>query len=550
MKNNIKRYIHLLLVLIVFSFTSCSKDLNLVPQAQLSDASFWKTGSDFEKAANNLYADLSNHQSGWIDGETDLADADGPQLLINVVPQSDDNWVNSYKSIRRASKIIENYELASEIQQETARYAGEAHFFRARIYFNLLKRYGEVPIISSVLDLDSEELLAPRNTREEVLAFIINELDWAISNLPVESQIPEGEKGRVSRGAAHALKCRVGLFEGTWNKYHGIGDIDFYLNIAISEAEAIISSAEYDIYKVGPVPYYDLFLEKGTKGVETILARQYALNVSTHNTTRWLETANNNPTKFLADSYLCTDGLPIEMSPLFQGYDLKVSEFENRDPRMQQTIWLPFTEISFHNAPKIFNPLIGSGNGPSSTGYNARKYFSLDADCHNQQCHYDFLEFRYGEVLLNLAEALFERDGSISDSDLDRTINKLRDRVGMIGLTNQFIATNGLDMLSEIRRERTIELAYEGFRLDDIKRWKLGPELLAVDFKGVKYTGTEQETIPPNDIYASGGLNLDANGFVIADPGSNRPWSERDYLDPLPQDQLQLNSSLNQNPGW
>ena len=163
---------------------------------------------------------------------------------------------------------------------------------------------------------------------------------------------------------------------------------------------------------------------------------------------------------------------------------------------------------------------------------------------------YDFKEFRYGEVLLILAEALFERDGVISDADLNRTINLLRARVGMPALNNAFVTSNGLDMLTEIRRERTVELAFEGFRREDLRRWKTAETEMPQALRGVKFAGTEYEQRDSTLVIGTD-IQVDAGGFVIAEPAGARQFLPRHYLDPIPLQQIQLSrGTLTQNPGW
>jgi hypothetical protein len=164
---------------------------------------------------------------------------------------------------------------------------------------------------------------------------------------------------------------------------------------------------------------------------------------------------------------------------------------------------------------------------------------------------YDFKEFRYGEVLLILAEALFERDGVISDADLTRTINLLRGRVGMPALNNAFVTSNGLDMLTEIRRERTVELAFEGFRREDLRRWKTADTEMPQALRGVKFVGTEYAT-RDTSVHAGRDVQVDPGGFIVAEPAAARHFLvPKHYLDPIPLQQVQLShGTLTQNPGW
>lgn len=553
-----KRFV--LLASVFALFMGCDKDLDLSPPTVLSDGSFWKVPADFEKAANAFYGTLAG-ASAFRDQDSDLFMGNTTNAASNgsaTVPSSDGFWNGTYATIRGTNRLLENYEIAKDIQGETARYAAEARFFRARAHFQLMSAFGDVPLITKVLDLNSEELDMPRTPRAEVAKAIMEDLDWAAANLPKESAIIAAEKGRISQGAALSLKVRVALHEGTWAKYHNTGgDAAGYLAAAITTAEQVISSGEYELFtNFGTAESYrKLFIEEGEGSKESILARRYVFNEDfsiKHATTRVIRTNINNPTKQLADMYVCTDGLPIDKSPLFQGYSTTTSEFQGRDPRMPQTIFIPGTVKDYLSVGEIIFPLIGGGNnGPTKTGYLTYKMVSDKRESHEGNSAIDHQEIRYAEVLISLAEALYERDGSISDSDLNRTVNKLRDRVGITHLTNSLVSSNGLNMLNEIRRERTVEFAFEGFRAYDLRRWKQSENVLPVALKGVKFVGSDYETTPPNDgIEVGTDIQVDSDGFIIADPVSNRSFTQKLYLRPLPGDQLQLNPNLKQNPGW
>jgi len=195
-----------------------------------------------------------------------------------------------------------------------------------------------------------------------------------------------------------------------------------------------------------------------------------------------------------------------------------------------------------------------SGSNASRTGYMIRKFLDETYDAAHFAGAYDFKEFRYGEVLLILAEALFERDGAISDGDLDRTIGQLRRRAGMpdsSALTNGFVTSHGLDMLTEIRRERTVELAFEGFRRDDLRRWKTAETEMPQALRGVKFVGTEYQQRDPSLVIGTD-IQVDAGGFVVAEPAASRQFVvPQHYLDPIPLQQIQLSKgTLTQNPGW
>jgi hypothetical protein len=256
------------------------------------------------------------------------------------------------------------------------------------------------------------------------------------------------------------------------------------------------------------------------------------------------------PTKTLADLYLAKDGLPISKSPSFQGYSTLTSEFQNRDPRMSMTFVVPGTEIFFEGGLMQKTYPGFSGSNATRTGYMIRKFLDETIEATQFKGAYDFKEFRFAEVLLILAEALYEKNGSITDADLDRTINVIRSRVNMPKLTNAHVTTNGLNMLDEIRRERTVELAFEGFRRDDLRRWKMAETIMPQAIKGVKFVGTEYQTRYP-DLHVGTDIQVDANGFIIAEPASGRQFLPKHYLDPIPLQQIQLSKgTLTQNKDW
>ena len=300
----------------------------------------------------------------------------------------------------------------------------------------------------------------------------------------------------------------------------------------------------------GAESYKHLFILGGDDSKEVILARRYYANRATHNWTRELWFNAMVPTKNLADMYLATDGKPISQSPLFGGYNTLTSEFQNRDPRMAMTFIVPGSSIFFEGG--IMQPTFPgfTGSNATHTGYMLRKFLDETIDAATFRGQYDFKEFRYGEVLLILAEALYEKNGQISDTDLDRTINQLRRRVSMPNLTNSQVAANGLNMLQEIRRERTVELAFEGFRRDDLKRWKTAETVLPQALRGVKFTGTEYQQRYP-DLKVGSDIQVDAQGFIVSEQASSRQFVTKHYLDPIPLQQIQLSKgNLVQNPGW
>lgn len=550
---------------ILLFITSCDSYLDLQPESEITDVTFWKTSNDFKLAANWFYLntldDPRYYGTNNSDNMSDIAIDVQPDPISSgtyVAPEQDDYWDNPYSGIRNANKLIEQSE-NSTIKDELLPYLGEGYFFRAYNYFTLMKRYGGVPLIDKVLDPASEEIYNERASRDEILNLIISDLDEAISDLEIKSST---ETGRICKEAAKAFKARVCLFEGTWRKFHGTGDPSALLESAITESRDIIDSESYALYKgKGAESYRYLFIDETSEdNPESILTKKYRTNINVNGWAYGVSWGPLNPTRKIADMYLCDDGLPIDKSTLFEGYNLCRSEFQNRDPRMTQSLILPAKSIIRPQFDTSRPQWPGVDNNRNiNSGYMLYKFISEKPTPGNGGGAFDWNVMRYAEVLLIYAEATFERNGTISDTDLDLSINELRDRVQMPHLTNTFVTANNLNMQTEIRRERSIEMAFEGYRWDDLCRWKTAEAELPNSLLSIKVTGTQwdssQITIDGN---TTPGIfyNLPANqledGCKILQPGSQRKFDpDKNYLLPIPTKQISLNpDKLIQNPGW
>jgi hypothetical protein len=562
-----KYHLNFIFLIFIILFNGCTKDLDLSPRDTISDASFWKTASDFEKGANILYQVIPSFE--MYDRDADIA-YNYPNTVSNstwTTPETDGNWNNAYTWIRRCNNVIERA-AASSIADEVKVFVAEAKFFRAFNYWLLYRRYGGVPIVDKVLDVDSPELYLPRNTEKETIDFIFQDLKDAIPDLPQESQVSISRKGRITKGAANGLITRVALYEGSWRKFHNTGNANECFDMVIAAANELINSGEYALYYDKDEPeksYVKLFDEYGNNSSECILVRRFEREVAPHVFPGYTQLDGFLPTKTLADMYLCTNGLPIDRNVLFQGYETFTSEFENRDPRMSQTMKIPGTlayAILFDGLVEYW-PFRPDRN--YNTGYILFKYMCQNPDYqvfpyHEQQkSHYKSI--RFGEILLNLAEAIFEKSDAISDADLEKTINQLRKRAGFpIPLTNAFVTANNLNMRNEIRRERTVELALEGFRRDDLRRWKTAETELVKSIRGVKIVGTDWGT---KEILIDGSninqylqpewqARTDAEGFIVCEAADRRNGFDpaKHYLYPLPIREISLNPNLTQNPRW
>lgn len=562
-----------ILILILGCLTHSCLDLD--PKDQIADGNYWNSVTDYKLFANQFYSwtrDFSNsvYDAPHSDKRSDLiVDKGGTNVYsngTNSIPASDNNYTDNYNRIRRANILLQKAETYDN-PTDIAQYVGEAKFFRAYCYFELLQLYGDAIITKTPLDVTDPELKASRNDRSEVADLIIQDLKDAAGLLSATSAV---ESGRVGSEGAWAFLSRVALYEGTWQKFRGntVRGKEL-LDIAANAAKEVINSKKFSLYApviLGDSAQKYMFILEDVKSnpaglqkssnTEYIFSRRHdeTLNPINKNITKeCLANAQMISHKFAA-LYLCQDGLPIDKSPnMFMGYDKIESEYLNRDNRMIYTLCKPYgyfwsnensrvnwTGDAADRASASIKGLIPT----SGSGYNNQKWATERAVNTNYE-GYDYPIIRYAEVLLNYAEAVFKRDETISDEDLNISLNLVRNRINtqMPKLTNSFAQTYGLDMRTEIRRERTVELFNEGFRIDDLKRWKTAETEMPQNILGIKWTGTEYQTRWPNASYSK-----NSDGFLIIESG--RKWEDKHYLYPLPTDQLQLNPNLKQNPGW
>jgi hypothetical protein len=541
-------------IAVVGLFTLAACDLDTVPESNLSDGIFWKTDNDFRQATNDLYK--ASVLDGWVqeypaiaDVMSDNAFAKTPDFTSNIsdgsyLPGANFGpWNHDYSLIRVANNIIERARAAGFSSTQLPRFKAEAKFFRAYAYQDLVNRYGDVPLILKTLDTSDEELYAPRTDVQVVVDSIYADLDYAAAHLPKASELKNAtEYGMATSGAALALKSRVALRRGTWKKFHNEGSYQQDLQVAKDAALAVTNSGEYTLFDLyGTDSYRQLFKAKGEgpgnhEAIWVWMFGETAIRYSFFPPKA--AQGAYSLTRTMIDSYLCTDGLPIEKSPLYQGQQNSTSEFVDRDPRMDGTV-VKKGDIYGYGTPYI-PALIGG-----STGYHIEKNYDVVPATGQQLQNIDLIIIRYGEVLLNYAEAVYELGDAISDADLDASINKLRDRVAMPHLTNAFVTANGLNMRDEIRRERRVELAMEGLRYDDLLRWKTAETELPKPLLGVRLFAAEYPDVDPSAV------SMTADSIVIAEPASKRSFDPtKQYLWPLPITQLALNPSLDQNPNW
>jgi starch-binding outer membrane protein, SusD/RagB family len=578
---------------IILGATACQKKfLDLKPEDSLTETQYFKTPEQFKYATNEMYKKMISWQKidesnifEFMDFGSDLsANFQLPQTNygrgIVPVPSDDKYWNNAYAYIRGVNIVLKKAEEYPGKKAEIAQYVAAAKFFRAWHHFFLLKRFGGVPILTTVPDVSGEELKAPRNSRYEVIDQILTDLTDAINGLPAEQVISNADKGHLSKWAAEAFKARVLLYEATWRKYTGTStdfkgsagpaadQVNDFLTQAAALAKDVMVNGGYRLWNYNSTlsnrsSYYlfsidgsasnPLGLDKSTNN-EFILKNIYDLNLRPGgvNLSHTVQTYMT-PNRKMMDMYLCTDGLPVYKSPNFKGYHAVDTEYLNRDYRLLSYV------LGKQNIPAKGSITLDGDLGYTNFKFSAYNYPTYRADLQESQ---DYPQIRLAEVYLIYAEALMEKNGSISDGDLNISINLLRARAGVAPLTNTLATTYGLNMLEEIRRERTIELYGENFRFDDLKRWGIaehelnqnmcgmvvGDATYTTDFRDASGKATSKY-IPQKYPYqettaATGAGNLKV---ILLDIAENRNFKRMHYLLPIPLKQIQLNPNLVQN---
>ena len=575
-----------MLCLSVVSLSAC--DITLYPEDKVTPGTYFRNENDLQLFTNNFYTSLPS--------ATDIY-ADEADIIINpalddkisgqrIIPETGGGW--SWTTLRQINYYLENSHRCDD-QAVRKHYDGIARFFRALFYYEKVKRFGDVPWYDVVVGSGDKELLnKPRDSRKYVMEKVLEDLDYAIANISETKDVY-----RITKWAALALKSRVMLFEGTFRKYHNLGDWEVCLQESVKASEELIKDGGYNLFSKGTTPYADLFmtLNATETSSEIILARDYNNTVqirhSVQNYTKSPTAGCTGVTRRLVDAYLMKDG---SFHTARANYDKLgfVEECKDRDPRMAQTLRTPGYAIDGVSTPADLASM--------KLGYQLRKYYiNVQYDGFSEV---DMPVFRLAEIYLNLAEAKAEL-GTSTDADLENTVNKLRARVGVTGKlttaatvepwiancypTLKALNPSNLGVILEIRRERTVELVMEGFRYWDIMRWKEG-KVFEEEFLGMYIAGAGQIDV---DGDAKGDFNIITKGnsgvsiagkdlkvgenLTLVIPGATseyngesgfltvhrqdvmqRQWKEeRDYYYPIPtKERVLTNGVLTQNPGW
>ncbi len=580
-------------LLILFVSSSCNDDfLERYPLDSITTETFWNTESDLA-VYNNSYYNLarndnnvpimmghdegfnSNFLSLWyLDELSDNATSVHPRHNFyaqiragkHIATVNPDNYgYRGWNFVRALNIGLANYSKAKVTDAIRNRYIGEARLFRGWFYADKVSKYGDVPYIEKELDTKSEELFAARMPRVQAMDKIFEDLAFAAKNLP-DSWGDGGAPGRINRWCALLVQARVCLFEGTWRKYHGIAGGDKFLQTAASASKELIDKSPYRVFNTGnPTTDYNSYMRaiNLSGNPEVMYWRKYTLGIITNHVQSYFE-YHGGATRDFVEDYLCTDGLPITLSPLYKGDDKIEDSFENRDPRMRQTILHPSDAAvyKFHlNDGRAYPRLNGMAGGRiSNTGYHVIKNYNADDMIGKafNTAESPAITLRFAEALLIYAEVQAEL-GKITQGDLDLTINKLRDRVKMphlkldkVPVDPRYTVDGVSPILAEIRRERRIELFNEGFRYEDLRRWKQGAKLRKKAL-GLAMNASQKTR------YAGSVVRLfkdPVSGKEYLEPYAGSDFATPDfdeakhYLWPIPLNSLAQNPAIKQNPGW
>jgi len=508
--------------------SGCQKNLlNTVPNDRISTDIFWKTDNDATLAANAIYtylAETPDHFFGWDcmsdiiftnpTGPVEAAIAQGQYNALNSRISAD--WTTYYAGIRGVNSFMAHVDQIQTTNPALiSRLKGEVRALRAYFYMRLASLFGDVPLITTELTLDQSEQVK-RTPVDQVWDFVASELDTAATLLPVK----QTDLGRVTKGAALAIKARAMLYAGRYDA-------------AATAASAVMASGTYKLYPT----YKTLFSYAAENNSEDILDVQFMADVYPNNIFQVLAPRSVNasskwvPTKAIVDLYEMKNGLPI--TDPASGYD-PANQYANRDPRLSYSIFVP--KDTLPNG-KIFNSLpssttgdaVGSSFVVSPTGWNIKKYVNKEDLSKPTDCGINIILIRYAEVLLTYAESMIEQN-KIDQSVYD-AINLVRQRsdVNMPPITT---GQTQDELRAIVRNERTVELAFESLRYFDIRRWKIAGAVMPGNVYGLNYKDTD------------GSLQ------TVVVPGWTQSWDDRNYLWPIPQKEIDLNKNLTQNTGW
>ncbi len=600
-----KKIIYLLLA--IGCLYSC--DLDEAPLSKVSKDPVFSSENGLQLYTYSFYDILPSASDAIRDGykNNNLADYSAQQTVPIFIregaygPQQSDRWGNTgsnqdhWNKLRNINYFIVNCTDESLPESVRNNYIGIARFFRAFFYFEKVKRFGDVPWIDRPLEVGDEALYAGRDPRTLVMDKVLEDLNFACDHITMTE---DASISLITKYVALAFKSRVCLFEGTFRKYHTEYNLaqtaDTWLNEAVKSAQEVMNNSGFSIYTSSgeAKSYRDLFTSAKPVNTEVMLASVCDPDLSVYNDANWWWTSATYGSRVslirtFVNTYLMLDGTPFTDNPDYKTM-LFTKEVVGRDRRLEQTIRTPG-----------YNRVDGGINVPAPpifsytyTGYQPIKFCLDDMYYDSGSNNINSIPlFRYAEVLLNYAEAKAEL-GTLTDADWSITIGALRKRAGITsGLTSKptkvdpYLQTNYFPEISdpvllEIRRERGIELVFEGFRFYDLIRWKKG-ELMEMNWNGFYVPALDTPMDLNNDgifdvcftydddvedpiqgvtyinvgpvkggIVNSQRLSEDTKGELTWLNNIEKTWTEKNYLYPIPESALLMNSNLGQNPGW
>jgi len=576
-----KKYISLLFLTLFFG---CKDELDLKPLDKISPATAFNTEKDLQLYANSFYTILPTGNEivrGDVLSDYLVGKAPDSYLLPNSFTSSmASGW--SWGDLRNINYFLEHYQQANIPDEAKNHYAGLARFFRAMFYYNMVKKFGDVPWYDKTMEVTDPDIYKPRDSRTMVMDNVLADLDFATANIRSDK---DNSASQVTKWVALAFKSRVCLFEGTFRKYHSelnlANTADKWLADAAQTAEEVIKSNLYKINTAGApdMSYRNLFISETPLADEVILAAVNNKSMRVFNDANWFYTSATygnrlSLVKTFVNTYLNKDGSFFTDRPDYNSVFF-TEEVKNRDLRLKQTIRMGNYTRDGVAAPPDFTY--------TYTGYQPYK-FTLDAKATDGVAeNYNSLPvIRYAEVLLNYAEAKAELN-AFTATEWNATIKVLRDRAGIENASFPVVADPYLKQnyfpdladpaLLEIRRERSIELLMEGFRYDDLKRWKAG-QLLEMESDGLYVPAMNV----PYDLNEDGKPDV---AFVTATPATkvsgvyyflidnkqskltegtkgnlvwlinfDKKFEDYKYYYPIPYNEIVLNPELKQNTGW
>lgn len=599
MKKNI--FYTIACVMVLLAFASCKKDfLDRYPQTAIPPDLFFKSEQDLSLYINGLLTLPSRDEAYLGDQNTDDKATTGFQeinSMMSTTPSSQtiiNGWSYSdWQRLRDINYFLENYEQAAVQQAVKDHYAGLARFYRAMFYMNKVKRYSDVPWYSKTLNPTDPELNKGRDTRAVVVDSIMADLEFAATHVRSKGDVPSGTPYDM---VVKLVQARIALYEGTFRRYHPELNLQAtataFLAKAAAAANDIIASNQFSLAG----DYASLFNSADLSGSpEVLLARTYDNDLALGASQYPFFDYEMSPSKDLVQTYLMKDGSRYSDQAGYQTFQF-VKEFQNRDPRLSKTVVPPGAVLIEFGSSRPYVQLLA----PKFTGYHQMKGYinTTDAKTINDV---DFPAFRYAEALLIYAEAKAEL-GELTQSDLDNTINLLRDRAGITTPLDLATANANPDpllaakypdvtgankgVILEIRREKRVEFAAEGYRFDDLMRWHAGKELEKIQ-EGLYFPGlgsfdltgdgviditlidksTPIPDTPPNNslgvpikYYQVGTINDGvtvalkngtAGGPIVTDSEIRNFVEPKYYYRPVPNAQVTLNPNLGpQLFGW